>query len=95
MYNGGYIMVDCGGLDLTKGETPQTISGLYSKVKKAMLSGKPMYATNCIWGTGKPISPIQTFAIQLYSDEIYCTASTLQVRVKDTNVVTIVNMVAE
>ena len=31
--NGGYIMIDCTGLDLTKGSTEQTITGLYSKVK--------------------------------------------------------------
>ena len=91
--HGGYIMIDCAGLDLTKGETEQTISGMYARVREAMKTGKPIFAENCIWGAGKPISPIQTFAIQLYDDEIYCTASTLQIRVKNTDKVTIGNMV--
>lgn len=91
--HGGYIMIDCKGLDLTKGETEQTISGLYARVREAMKTGKPIFADNCIWGTGKPMSPIQMFANQLYTDEICCTASTLQIRVKNTDKVTIVNMV--
>lgn len=90
--NGGYVMIDCAGLDLLKGETPQTITGLYKKVQAAIQTGKPIYALGMIWGSGKPVTPVQVFCIQLYEDEVYCTASTLQVRVKNTDVVTIGNM---
>ena len=90
--NGGYVMIDCTGIDLTKGETPQTVTGLYKKVQTAMQTGKPIYAGGMIWGSGKPVTPVQVFCIQLYDDEVYCTASTLQVRVKNTDVVTIGNM---
>lgn len=29
--NGGYVMIDCIGLDLTKGSTEQTITGLMAE----------------------------------------------------------------
>lgn len=89
--NGGYVMIDCTGIDLLKGETPQTVTGLYAKVQVAMQTGKPIYAGNMIWGSGKPVTPVQVFAIQ-FDDMVICTASTLQVRVNSSDVVTIVNM---
>ena len=52
-----------------------------------------MIAENVIWGTGKPISPIPVFAIDMGSTYgIYITASTLQIRVSTADAVTIVNM---
>ena len=90
--NGGYIMLDCTGLDLIKGETPQSINGLYRNVSMAMNTHKPLFAYNCNWG-GIDVSPIQTFAIQIAPDTIICTSSTLQIVIKNTDVVTINNMV--
>lgn len=95
MHNPGYIMVDCKEMDLTKGQIPQTISGLYKRVQAAMETGKPIFATNTIWGTGKPVSPIQTFAIQLLEDTVVCTASTLQIWINEEDTVSIANMVGE
>lgn len=89
--NGGYVMIDCTGIDLLKGETPQTVTGLYAKVQAAMQTGKPIYAFGMIWGSGKPVTPVQVFCIQ-FDNEVICTASTLQVRVNSSDVVTIVNM---
>jgi len=90
--NGGYVMIDCTGLDLTK-STAQSITGLYNKVKTAMQSGKMIYAVNANWG-GKNITPISVFAIQTSDDTITCTASTLQVIVTNADSVTINNMIA-
>ncbi len=91
--NGGYINVDCGGLNLLA-ESAQTIAGIYDRVKTAWLTGKPIYAYNCMWGDS-PISPIPVFAIPFpESNEIICTASTLQVIVKDDDSVTINNLVS-
>lgn len=87
----GYVLVNCGGLDLLS-ESTQTISGLYNKVKEAMATGKMIIAENMIWGTGKPISPVSVFAIDMGDYGIYCTASTLQIRINSSNQVTIVNM---
>lgn len=91
---GGYILIDATGLDLTKGQTPQTINGLYNKVYRAMPWNKPMYCCNAVWGTGKPITPIQIFAID-FEDYIICTASTLQVIVAPDDTVTINNMAGD
>lgn len=91
--NGGYVMIDCTGLDLTKGSTEQTINGLYNKVQTAMKSNKPIYAYNAIWGTGKPITPIQVFVIQ-FDGYVICTSSTLQIILTSSDVVTINNLVS-
>lgn len=87
----GYVLVNCGGLDLLS-ESTQTIAGLYNKVKSAMETGKMIIAENIIWGSGKPITPISVFAIDMGDYGIYITASTLQIRVNSSNQVTIVNM---
>lgn len=86
-------MIDCAGLDLLLGETPQTVLGLHERIAEAMKTGKALYANNCIWGEGKPVSPIQVFAIYFADIETYIvTASTLQVIVPKNDSVTIVNM---
>ena len=89
---GGYVLVDCKGLDLTS-ESTQTITGLYAKVKAAMATGKLIIAENMIWGDDGTISPVHVFAIDMGPTYgIYCTASTLQIRISPADVVTIVNM---
>lgn len=52
MANGGYIILDCGSLDLAK-ESKQTITGLSARLAEAIKSGKPIYA---IIGGTSPIS---------------------------------------
>ena len=42
---GGYSMVDCSGLDLTK-STKQTITGIYNKIKAAYAAGKLVLLCN-------------------------------------------------
>ena len=90
--NPGYIMVDCKGMNFLA-ESAQTIAGLYDRVKSAMKTGKPIYAYNCIWGTGKPVTPISVFAIDFGDDGIIATASTLQIVISKLDAVTINNMV--
>lgn len=89
--NSGYFMIDCLGLDLIKGSTPQTIVGLYSKCKVALQIGKPVYAVNCVWDN-LTVTPISVFLIQISTDTIIATSSTLQVVVTSSDVVTINNM---
>ena len=91
--NGGYIMINCAGLDLTKGSTPQTITGIYAECQKAMKTGKPIYAYNCAWGL-LPLTPIQVFLVQINSTQVIATSSTLQVVVANNDSITINNMVA-
>lgn len=88
----GYVLVNASGLDLLS-ESTQTIAGLYDKCVAAMATGKMIIAENIIWGDDGIISPIPVFAIDMGSTYgIYLTASTLQIRVSPSNVVTIVNM---
>jgi len=86
----GYISIDCKGLDLLA-ESAQTISGLYQAVQDAIASGKPLYATNMIWGDVSPISPVQVFTVQ-FDGYVICTASTLQIIVTSADSVTINNL---
>ena len=91
--NGGYINVDCDGMNLLA-ESAQIITGLYQRVKTAWTIGKPIYAYNCMWGD-LPISPIPVFAIPFpSSNEIICTLSTLQVIIKNDDTVTINNLIS-
>lgn len=86
----GYIQVDCKGLDLLA-ESAQTINGLYNEIQEAIATGKPMYATNLVWGDVSAISPVQVFSVQ-WDGYVILTASTLQVIVTTEDSVTINNL---
>ena len=91
---GGYILVDCEGLDLLKGSTPQTISGIRKKVEDAMATGKPVVAANCVWGDGVSVTPVSVMLIEL-GDYIIATSATLQIWISKQDVITISNLVGE
>ena len=89
-------MIDCTGLDLILGETPQTITGLYAELQKAERLDKPVYACNCVWGDKGKMTPIQVMLVDFSaSDYIIATASTLQIVVTSSDIVTINNMVGD
>ena len=88
--NGGYIMVDCKGMNLLA-ESSQTISGLHARFAEAMESGKPILACNCVYGTGVKLSPIPVFMIK-ESDTYTATASIFQIAVSANDSVTITNL---
>ena len=86
----GYISIDCKGLDLLA-ESAQTINGLYNEIQEAIETGKPMFATNLVWGDVSEISPVQVFSVQ-WNGYVILTASTLQVIVTTEDSVTINNL---
>ena len=86
----GYVVVDCTGINLLAGEK-KTVSGIYAKVKEAFETGKPMFACNCEYGTGVPMTPIPVMAI-IEAGVYIMTASILQVRVDENDGVWIVNL---
>ena len=88
--NGGYVMVDCSGIELTT-ETKQTITGIRSQVENAYKSNKPVFAYNLEW-VGVLATPIQTMITFLSNGTYVCTASTLQLIVDEDDGVTINNM---
>lgn len=92
MMNTGYVTIDCKGLDLIKGSTPQTIPGLRADIEKAMATGKPIIATNLTWDEGY-ISPTMCMCT-FVGEDLIATSSTLQIYISKSDVVTIVNLVA-
>lgn len=86
----GYISIDCKGLDLLS-EEAQTIDGLYNEIQEAIKTGKPMFATNLVWGDVSAISPVQVFSVQ-WDGYVILTSSTLQVIVTTADSVTIINL---
>lgn len=57
MYNSGYVIIDCKGLDLSN---PGTVTGLYEKVKNAVGTGKPAVLANVVNGD-QAFTPIPAF----------------------------------
>lgn len=90
----GYTLIDCRGLDLTS-QSEQTIPGIYAQLRTAMIVGKPLIGCNCIWGTGKPLTPIHFFANQWNDSLIVCTSSILNINVTSSDVVTVQNLVSQ
>ena len=90
----GYILIDAPTLDLTKGSTEQSISGIYARVQAAMKTNKPIFVENAKWGTGNVMTPIQVMCQQEDATTVVATASTLQIWITSADKVTIVNLVA-
>lgn len=92
--NGGYIMIDCKGLDLTSNEE-QTISGLYNDMVNAIKTGKPLVAYNCVWGSNNdsPMTPIPFFAQNWTDSLVVGTASILNISCTSADKVTVTSLV--
>lgn len=88
--NGGYIMIDCLGLNLLA-EASQTIAGLHARITEALKAGKVIYACNCNYGANTPLSP---FAVMVSKDSTtyVCTASIYQFSVTSADAVTVTNL---
>lgn len=84
----GYTLIDCRGLDLTA-QSEQTIPGIYTQLKTAMIIGKPLIGCNCVWGTGKPVTPIHISAYPSTESLIVCRFSDMDISVTSSDVVTI------
>ena len=83
MTNSGYILFDCGGLDLND-FTEQTIDGIYDRAKSALAAGKAVFATNCVM-SGMPCTPCAVIAWDQGNDGIIATGHVL---------LTVINLVA-
>lgn len=92
MVHSGYIMVDCGGLDLND-STEQEITGLYDRAKAALATGKPCYATNCVM-SDMPCSPVSVVAWDQGDDGIIATGHVLRIAIAADDGVTVTNLVA-
>ena len=75
---GGYVMVDCEGLDLTS-ESPVTKTGFWKKAVAVLAAEKPIVAYNCVYGSGKPVSPVTCFGWYLSASSIVIVGATLHI----------------
>lgn len=90
--NGGYILVDCTGLDLSI-SAAQEIPGIWDKAVEAMKAGKPIVASNCKYGSAD-VSPVTGFGWYISATEIVIVGATLHVHVKNDNTATVLDVAA-
>lgn len=79
--NGGYILVDVTGLNLSS-ESEQEIAGIWDKAVTAMKVGKPIIVHGCTYGTA-PVSPVTCFGWYIGAGEIVIVGATLHVHIKN------------
>lgn len=89
--NSGYFLIDCIGIDLLAAEE-QTVSGIYEKCATASALGKPVYAGNLGYGSGKTLTPVAVMLLEEDEHTFVATASVLQIWITDADKVTIVNL---
>lgn len=82
--NGGYVLVDCAGLDL--GELG-TVDGLYSKVKAAIKAEKPIVLCNVVNST-QAFTPIVAFGGEESSTSVFLSFFPITLHVSNEDVVT-------
>lgn len=92
MVNSGYLLFDCGGLDLND-STEQTITGIYNRAKDALATGKPVFATNCVM-SDMPCSPCSVIAWDQGNDGIIATGHVLRIVIAKDDGVTVISLVS-
>ena len=92
MVNSGYLLFDCGGLDLND-STEHTITGIYNRAKTALESGKAVFATNCVM-SDMPCTPCAVIAWDQGNDGIIATGHVLRIVIAKDDGVTVTNLVS-
>lgn len=78
MKNSGYIFLDGGGIDLSTSD-PQSIVGSWKRANAVYKTGKPIWAFNTKYGTGKPLSPVPVFIWYLSATSLVIVGATLHI----------------
>ena len=91
--NGGYVIIDGSGVDVTKGATEQSVTGFYAELISAKKTGKPVFIGNMLAGAGVSMSPVQGF-IKTGEGSASFTFSTLQINVTSADVITVTDLTA-
>ena len=78
MKNPGYIFLDGGGIDLSSSD-PQLIAGAWNRTVTVIKTGKPIWAYNTKYGTGKPLTPVPVFCWYLSASSIVIVGATLHI----------------
>ena len=91
--NGGYVLIDGSGVDITKGATEQTVTGFYAELISAKKTGQPVFIGNMLAGMGVSMSPVQGF-IKTGVGSASFTFSTMQINVTSADVITVTDLTA-
>lgn len=83
--NGGYVMVNCSGLDLGN---PGTVTGLYKRSKDAIATGKPIILSGIVNGTQK-FSPITAYGETESSTSVFFSFFPITIHISNQDAVTI------
>lgn len=87
--NGGYVMFDCMGLDLSSA-LEQSKPGIHAAALKAIATGKPVSAINCNYG-GAPFTPVPV-ACHMSGTTVIASFGVLQVFITAGDVCTVQNL---
>ena len=82
--NGGYVLIDCKGLDLN---VLGTVDGLYAKVKAAVKAEKPIVLCNVVNAT-QAFTPIVAFGGEESSTSVFLSFFPVTLHVSSSDVVT-------
>lgn len=84
----GYVLVNAKGVDLNKtGETTQTVSGIYSKLTKAIATGKLVILEGVVNSTAA-LTPIPVSA-SIVNNAVVISYNLLTISVASNDVITI------
>ena len=90
-FNGGYVMLDAGGLDLSSAQA-QSITGSYNRAVTAMEAGKPIIAHNMVYGENTPTTPIPVFGWRISTTQVVLVSATLHVHVSSDDTCTVLDV---
>lgn len=82
--NGGYVMVDCTGIDLGN---LGTVPGLYNQVKNAVKTGKPI-VLNGIVNAKQAFTPITAYGGEESSTSVFLSFFPVTLHISSSDVVT-------
>lgn len=88
--NSGYVMLDAGGINLASSDA-QSISGSWNRTNEAIVTGKPILAFNCKYGTA-PLTPVPVFVWAISATEVVIVGATLHIHVKSDNTCTVLDV---
>ena len=83
--NGGYVMIDCEGLDLGN---PGKVDGLYTRAKNALATNKPVQLYNVKNGT-QEFTPIPAFGGVESATSVFLSFVPVTIHIDNTDTVTI------
>lgn len=90
--NGGYILVDVTGLNLSS-SSEQEITGIWDKAVTALKVGKPIVVHGCTYGAA-PVSPVTCFGWYIGATEIVIVGATLHVHIKNDDTAVVLDVAA-